>query len=518
MKTDGVIAGEYTADEYDRQAPLERARQYSLLSIPAVQPPESFNPDEILGSSYQSLGARIVINAEGKLMLALFTPGSPWYRRVLAPGVRYDPNLSADDLAFIDQKLYIQELQIQSALDTSNYRNMMRHAIRQELVTGSSCIEITDDFGFKVHRLDNYVVRRDADSKVKYTIVCEKIDPLSLSEDDFAKSELRMAEFANKPYKDRLVKVYTKAERQKSGGWVVSEEVNGNVIRQRQQPYSPFLVGAYDLIPGEHYGRGFVECNLSGDLRSYNGATKGLVEGLAAMTRLLVGIDPMAKITPDELERAPNGHVFNTQVRDGTVQGIGFVKTDKYQDLAFARSLREDIKGELSAAGLLETELQPTGERVTATQVMRVAREVSDAMGSIYVNIADDLQRPLLEYTIWHLEREKVLVPLPKGSTSIQIITGVEALTRQQELERLNVAISGLAALGQEAMSRINIGTLVDRMMYALGIDTVGLVKSEEQVRAEIEQQMVAAAAQQAVPELAKAGGQIAVEQAKGQM
>lgn len=516
MKNDGVLHGEYTADEADRQAPLDRARQYSSLTIAAVQPEESFNPDDIIGESYQSLGSRIVINTESKLMLALFTPGSPWFRRIMSPAVRYDPNLSPDDLQMIDQQLYLQELQIQSALDLSNYRTKMRHGIRQELVTGNSCIEITDDLRFKGHRLDSYVVRRDGDGQVKYVIVREKIDPLALSDEDFEKSGLRMADFSNKPFKDRLVKVYTKADRQRSGGWIVSEEINGNIIRIRPMPYSPYLVGAYDLIPGEHYGRGFVECNIAGDLRSFNGATKGLIEGLAAMTRLLVGIDPMAKISPDELEEAPNGHVFNTQVRDGVVQGIGFVKTDKYQDLAFARSLREDLRAELSAAGLLESEVQPTGERVTATQVMRVAREVSDAMGSVYVNIADDLQKPLLEYTIWHLERNKVLRPLPRGTTDIKIVTGVEALTRQQELDRLNMALTGLAALGPEAMSRLNIGTLVDRMMYALGIDTQGLVKSEEQVRAEMEQQMIAAAAQQAVPELAKAGGQIAVEQAKG--
>ena len=57
----------------------------------------------------------------------------------------------------------------------------MRSAISQLLVTGDVLIQMTDEYQIRIHRRDNYVVRRSTSGDVMYMITREQVDSLSLS-------------------------------------------------------------------------------------------------------------------------------------------------------------------------------------------------------------------------------------------------------------------------------------------------------------------------------------------------
>jgi hypothetical protein len=89
------------------------------------------------------------------------------------------------------------------------------------------------------------------------------------------------------------------------------------------------------------------------------------------------------------------------------------------------------------------------------------------------------------------LTKQKKMPKFPKGIVKPQVITGIEALGRGQDLNKLSQFLQFLQPLGPEAiMSNLNLDDYIDRLGASLGIDTSGLVKTPEQKQAEQQAQM----------------------------
>ena len=70
----------YNKLETKRERYLDRAREVSELTIPALLPPEGFTSSTDLYTPYQSVGARGVNNLASKLLLLLLPPNVPFFR------------------------------------------------------------------------------------------------------------------------------------------------------------------------------------------------------------------------------------------------------------------------------------------------------------------------------------------------------------------------------------------------------------------------------------------------------
>jgi hypothetical protein len=111
--------------------------------------------------------------------------------------------------------------------------------------------------------------------------------------------------------------------------------------------------------------------------------------------------------------------------------------------------------------------------------------------------------------------KEKKIPVLPDEGLKPLIITGIEALGRGEDLNKLGQFMQSIVPLGPEAMSQLNISDYITRLAGSLGIDTEGLVKSEEQKQLEaqeaqaaqaqmVNQQTMGKLAEKAIPEMAK--------------
>ena len=118
------------------------------------------------------------------------------------------------------------------------------------------------------------------------------------------------------------------------------------------------------------------------------------------------------------------------------------------------------------------------------------------------------------------MSKEKKIPVLPDEGLKPLIITGVEALGRGEDLNKLGQFMQSLVPLGPEALQELNISDYINRLAGSLGIDTEGLVKSEEQKQLEaqeaeaaqaqmVNQQMMGKIAEKATPEMAKQMGQM---------
>jgi len=97
------------------------------------------------------------------------------------------------------------------------------------------------------------------------------------------------------------------------------------------------------------------------------------------------------------------------------------------------------------------------------------------------------------------MEVDGELPEIPKGLVEPQITTGLEAIGRGNDKQRLTTFLQTVAAsIGPEQfLQYINPSELIRRFAAADGIDTAGLVKDEQQLQAEQAQQQQAMVAQQ---------------------
>ena len=100
------------------------------------------------------------------------------------------------------------------------------------------------------------------------------------------------------------------------------------------------------------------------------------------------------------------------------------------------------------------------------------------------------------------MKKKKSLPELPKNVVSPVIITGVEALGRGNDLQKLDLFLAGAAqVVGAEAVAQfVNVSEYFKRRATSLGIKTQELIKSPEQMQQEAQQAQQAAMMQAAIP------------------
>ena len=104
------------------------------------------------------------------------------------------------------------------------------------------------------------------------------------------------------------------------------------------------------------------------------------------------------------------------------------------------------------------------------------------------------------------MEKKKALPTLPKDSVRPKIVTGLEALGRSSDLQRLNTFVNQLQPFAEQLMTYLNLEEYVKRVGTSLGVEMNGLIKSQEQITQEqqaIQEQMMM---QQNTPAVVKEG------------
>ena len=515
-------------DDADRQESLDRARLCSSLSKPHILPPEGWDDGEALPTTFSALPSRGLTNLEGRLLLALFPVGMPFFKLRAASRFKYDPEVDPELLQAFDDRLRIHEMMMMARLEKDDnksgtnsrragFRSRMRTAISQLLVTGDVLIQMTDQYQIRVHRRDNYVVRRDTGGDVMYMITREKIDPATLSEEQLESAGIVLEEISGKPVHDRLEDLYTRIQWEPfSGRWVIDQQVREQTIVTSEEAFTPYFSVPYQLPPTAHYGRGIIEDNL-GDVRALNELTERLLDFAAMSSKFMFVTDYSSQVRPQDLA-LPTGSCIQGRVQSGQVTDVAILRTDKAQDFGVVQNVRTQIASDISKVMMMEAEQLPTYERASRLHVERVAMELEGALGGVYAPIADALQIPLVERLRYQMTRDGALPSLPDDSVEIEAVTGISALSREGDQQRLLQLLQTVSTMGPDMLGRIDRGVLLDVLVRHSGIYEPGLVKTEEQVQQEQaamqEQAMAGMAAEQAI----QAGGAVMQQAAMQEM
>ena len=128
-------------------------------------------------------------------------------------------------------------------------------------------------------------------------------------------------------------------------------------------------------------------------------------------------------------------------------------------------------------------------ERVTAAEVTMMANELENSLGGIYSILTQEFQLKYLKRRMHMLVRSGKAPKLPERLVKPKIVTGVQGLGRGNDRNKLVEFIGTVSqALGPDIMRQyMNVDEAIKRLANSIGIDTVNLVKTQEEIQDEME-------------------------------
>ena len=486
------LKGMYESAFAEREAYLNRARDCAKLTIPSLIRDQGSNWATVFNTPFQSIGARGVNHLASKLLLTLLPPNSPFFRLTI-DDFDIAELVGSDQRGAVEEGFAKIERSAMNEIETEAYRVPVFEALKHLITTGNCLLYLPEGGGMRVFHLDRYICKRDPMGNLLYLITKETLDAKTIPESARVVLGLPSPQELSPESPDKPYELFTYVCN-KGKYWHIHQEIGNTIIPDSYGKFpidkSPFIALRFSRVDGESYGRGLVEEYL-GDLKSLEALTQAIVEGSAAASKVLFLVRPNGTTRIKTIADAPSGAIVQGDQND-----VATLQVNKFNDFRVAQDMSKEIQERLAAAFLLNSSVQRNAERVTAEEIRFMAQELESALGGVYSVLSQEFQLPLINILLGKMVRQKKMPKFPKESVKPQVVTGMEALGRGQDLNKLSQFLEYLAPLGPEVIAqKLNIDDYMDRLGASLGIDTGGLIKTDEQI------QMEQAEAQQAQQE-----------------
>lgn len=438
----------WAAAEAKRQPLVTRCEKYAGFTIPIICPPTGYDQQsEELQTDYQSMGAVAVNSLSNKLILALFAPSRPFMRYELPQDV-------ADKVGAADQiqaALAVAEKKSIQLLDQLATRPRLYEAVRHLVITGN-CLLILGkdkDMPMRVLGLKKYTVKRSMTGRIVEIIIkqCLKFDELE--------KDVQAALHKEQPHKYGMmdpddpstcgeVHWYTWVQLQADGRYKETSYVDeyqlpakyNGIHTAEDLPYRPLT---WELADGQHYGIGLVE-QCAGDFAALSALSEAELKAAILASEFRWLCNPSGNTQPEDLMESENGAAI-PGVKDDIIPlsaaGAGVSAGLQIVDAVLTKYINR-----IGRTFLLGSSVIRDAERVTAEEVRMQAQELETSLGGVYSRLSIDFQLPL---AYW-LAR---MIGVKLGDAGIRpvIITGLDALSRNADLENLKLCIADLAQL-----------------------------------------------------------------------
>lgn len=505
-----TAAQRYRALESDRNYYLERGREASRLTLPYLIPSSnepSKGNKEVFPLPWNGIGARGVLNLASRMLLALLPPTQSFFRFTLNEMEMIRQNISLDQKSEFDSALAKMEQEVLRSIESTNDRVAFHEALLWLIVCGNVLLYVGKE-GLRVHHLNRYVCCRDPMGNPLEVVTCEELAvnvlppevKAMLEDDDDTVGKLADDDYDEIGEYDQTVKVYTHVRWEKTRvTW--HQEVKGREIpgSEGEAPLesNPWMPLRMSRVDGQPYGVGYVESAALADLKTAEALSQAVSEGSLASAAIRFLVRPNGVTKAKALAEAANGAFVVGDIND--VQAL---QVQKGGDLQVAMAGLARVEARLSQAFMLADVRD--SERTTAEEVRLQALQIENSLGSIYSILTTEFQTPYVSRKLDLLIRQGKLEPLPKDLIRPVVSVGLAAVGRSNDLEKVVRFVSTIAELGnaigqQEVMMRVNPSELIRRLAASMGVDTVGLIKTDKEVAAEREQAQQLALAQQAM-------------------
>lgn len=506
----------YRALESDRNYYLERARTASRLTLPYLIPlsDEPYpNDNQTFPLPWNGIGARGVHNLASRLLLALLPPTETFFRftideiemakneqQMQAAGAT--PEELGRSKSEFDLALARLERAVLRSIETSNDRVAVHEMLLHLIISGNVLMYVSDE-GLKCFHLNRYVCRRDLMGNPIEAIVCEQLSVESLPSNARQLLEEEDGEVQGivdddvTPEYERTVRLYTHIEWEgKKVKWyqeIKDQEIPGSrgTASVSESPWLPLRMYRID---GQGYSPGYVEAACIADLQTAEALSQAIAEGSLVSAQVKHLVKPSGIANPKKLAEAPNGAYL-----PGNPDDVFTIQVNKAADLNVAAQGLARIEARLAQAFMLADVRD--SERTTAEEVRLQALQIENSLGSIYAILTTEFQQPYVSRKLAILTRRGKLPKLPEGLVQPVVSVGLAAVGRGNDLEKTARFMTILQqSLGPEGIATyVMPAELIRRLAGAMGMDIIGLVKTEEQLAQEQQAQQQAAMVQQAM-------------------
>lgn len=457
---------------------LTKAERYAALTIPKLCLPGGTTNATEHALDYQSLGAAAVNHLNNRLMLALFRPGSPFFR--LDPGKKTKEELArvGMDPQELGTILAAKENEAVAVLEQRAIRPKLYQAGRHLIVLGQALLELgkTD---VRVYGLKSFCVKRTSTGKLHTLAIREQL----------RFDELEKAVRDSVPVKqpDSMVNYYRVITLADDGRYHMRQAVDESVLPEQfngawPEDRLPYHVLTWDLADEADYATGLVEEHI-GDFEALSALSESLLDGSVLTTEMRWLVNPGGVTSVEDFRKSVNGDAVAGQKGD-----VEAVSGGDPRAIEIAVKVIELYSQRLARAFLLQSAMVRDAERVTAEEIRALALELETAFGGVYSQLGLAWQKPV---ALWCLA--DINMDVRGTDLQVTVITGLDALTRNAELEKLRAALGDLAMFEQlpdGLKMRLNWPAVARFVGQGRGVDLTPYIKSEEQVRKEQEQTM----------------------------
>lgn len=472
----------------ERRSKLDRARMCASLTIPQLLPPENWSEIDALPQPYSSEAARGVVTMSSRILSALIPLNDmPFFQFSLKDGREPEPETYT--------LLETLSHQVYSKISSKNLRSTVFQALQSLITVGDVLLIMNDDFSFRLVRLDQYQIRRDVKGEVREIIYLEY--DLKAVTEEAGESDLNytgMGQYTRKGY-DTLYCRWVK-DFEDDTWYAYKETDEGDQVDAGVYDVCPVIPLRWSGVISENHGRSHVEENY-GDIQSLEAFTEAALEGQAAASSFWMVMNPTGPSELDDVINQPNGSWIS--VRPDDVAVLTPADQMRVQIQATAQAV-QDLRMIIAKAFLNDGGQIRDAERVTAAEVRMVGQQLESVLGGAFSSIARDMMAPLVRRAVFLMIENDELDPrlasefTEDGQLAVDIVTGLQALSRDSDLQKLMQLGEMVRNLPEQAAAMFRWEEYGKSLVSALGFDPRNWVKQEE----EVQQQKVSQAQQEA--------------------
>lgn len=461
----------FSAENAKREFLIERCEKYAGWTLPVVFPNDELADTEEMQHDYQSVGAQAVTHLSNKIMMALFQPSRAFFRLNLTAEQR-ESIIQSDSIkeAQIDEALAGAERSAMRELETINARTVLTDTILNLIITGNALVHMPPDGKLKMYSLRDYIIIRNLRGDIVMIILKESKTVKAMGD------QLAATAREHGYKKDDEVFLYTGIQVTGDKKYVVWQEMENLCYCHRSigietEHTLPWIPLTWNLSNNKDYGTGLVE-NYAGDFHSLSTFAEAILDYGTVITDLKYLVDPAGMTDVREITETPSGGYVHGREEDISVLTPAVAQAADFLSNQFAMTERR-----IGAAFLMNSAVTRDAERVTAEEIRQQAQELEGSLGGVYSRLAVELQQPLARRLLKRLSGElKDIEPT--------IVTGLESLSRNSELDRLRAFFQDLLALSdvpEEVGDRIDYKSLISVLGSGHGVEYDKFLKSEEQ-------------------------------------
>lgn len=198
----------------------------------------------------------------------------------------------------------------------------------------------------------------------------------------------------------------------------------------------PYQALTWDLADEADYGTGLVE-EYSGDLEALSTLSEAIVDGAVLGTEMRWMVNPGGQTSIDDLNDSENGDAL-----PGLPADVSPIQGGNPQSVTVAEAVADRYERRVSRGFLMGSAVIRDAERVTQEEVRMTANELETAYGGVYSTLASSLQKPVAQWLF-----DSVGLKLDGADLEVTIVTGLDALSRNGDLENFRMAMGDMAAV-----------------------------------------------------------------------